>query len=58
MYLPLLNMYSENFGFGLEGFIISRTFNNRMKGLYMYTYIYVYMCIYIYVYSAQCIPFF
>ena len=28
MYWPLLNMYSENFGFGLGGFIISRTFNN------------------------------
>ena len=26
-------MYSENFGFGLRGFILSRTFNNRMKGL-------------------------
>ena len=33
MYWPLLNMHSENFGFGLGGFIISRTFNNRMKGL-------------------------
>ena len=33
MYWLLLNMYSENFGFGLGGFIISRTFNNRMKGL-------------------------
>ena len=33
MYWLLLNTYSENFGFGLGGFIISRTFNNRMKGL-------------------------
>ena len=33
MYWPLLNMYSENFGFGLGGFIINRTFKNRMKGL-------------------------
>ena len=33
MYWLLLNMYSENFEFGLGGFIISRTFNNRMKGL-------------------------
>ena len=36
MYWPLLNMYSENFGFGLGFFIISRTFNHRMKGLYEY----------------------
>ena len=41
MYWPLLNMYSENIGFGLGGFIISRTFNNRMKGLYLHIYIYV-----------------
>ena len=33
MYWPLLNMYSENFGFGLGCFIMKRTFNNRMKGL-------------------------
>ena len=35
MYWLLLDIYvySENFGFGLGGFIISRTFNNRMKGL-------------------------
>ena len=33
MYWPLLNMYSENFGFGLGVLIVSRTFNNRMKGL-------------------------
>ena len=28
-------MYSDNFGFGLGFFFISRTFNNRMKGLYI-----------------------
>ena len=65
MYWPLLNMYSENFGFGLGGVIIGRTFDNRMKGLiysvytcvyiYTYTYIYTYMqvlfvCICIYTY--------
>ena len=38
MYWPLLNMYSENFGFGLGFFVIRRTFNNRMKGLYIYIY--------------------
>ena len=36
MYWPLLNMYSENFGFGLGGFIIRRTFKKRMKGLSRY----------------------
>ena len=44
-------MYSENFEFGLGGFIISRTFNNRMKGLCIYIFIEIRIYIHIiYVY--------
>ena len=33
MYWPLLNMYSENFGFGPGGFINGGTFHKGMKRL-------------------------
>ena len=33
MYWPLLNMYSENFGFGPGGFFIRGTILIRGKGL-------------------------
>ena len=34
MYWPLLNMYSENFGFGQEVFSVRGTFINRKRGLH------------------------
>ena len=59
MYWPLLSMYSENFGFGLGGFVVGRTFHNRMKGLLIYRSIYlsihpsIYLSIYLptYIYA-------
>ena len=33
MYWPLSSMYSENFGFGQEVFVIRGTFVNGKKGL-------------------------
>ena len=38
MYWPLLKMYSENLDLGWGVLIIRRTFNNRMKGLYIHIY--------------------
>ena len=46
-------MYSENFGFGLGGFIINRTFNNRMKGLCIHIHVYVHIILYAHIFSCR-----
>ena len=51
MYWPLLNMYSENFGFGPGGCFIRGTFSNRGKGLITYICIYYrHLIMYVYLY--------
>ena len=41
MHWPLLNMYAEILDLGWGGFVISRTSNNRMKGLVVMVWVHV-----------------
>ena len=54
MYWPLLNMYSENFGFGPGGFIIRGTFINRGKGLATYGHNYNFVCATVFTQTHVC----
>ena len=50
-------MYSENFGFGLEGFYYWGTFLNRGKGSRMHACMHacMYVCVCMYVYVCNCV---